>query len=378
MARVTNLGGQVRTTIDRKREQRAAVQRHAVQLRPGLWRLTAARGARHLRQAEPLILRHSAHGSRSSRTANMASRLLGVGLSLVPPWVTLVRASASQGHPADVLGKKPVMRATIVVPSGSDTILLDPPRSVVRVLGAPVDALYADTRRALARHVPAPPFEVLDDGATVREDFVSGRPISHLVRSVRFELVQQVLDSYVTLVRAEQRGDSRDFMAAAFARLYQYARVPDEVLQAIERREDAIVAAAAGWPMTPSHGDLSPVNVVRSDDGFSLLDLQSVGDRPFFYDPLHLAIRMRLLDDAQDLVSFVHERFASEVFALYASAGVTLDDDALRNAGLATLVAYGSELRDGITDPTRSRFPTLWRLGQGGASEGELLRVLGC
>ncbi|MEJ7635248.1 hypothetical protein [Aeromicrobium sp.] len=193
-------------------------------------------------------------------------------IPLVPPYLFWSRGS---GQATAVIGAH----------DGAAVLMAPAQGHVTRTYAMPVfDAEYEARRRVFAKHVRSPLFEVLDNGTTLREEFVAGCYFFDLPLGARLQVTRNMIAGYESLTHAEGSGGSQSLMRPVLEALGQ-ASPPDDLAALLQ--ESLTPRAVRRWPRIPSATDPRPKNsVILGDLTPVAIDLGSLRLDPFFYYPV--------------------------------------------------------------------------------------------
>jgi len=185
---------------------------------------------------------------------------------------------------------------------------------------------YGAFRRTFGAHLPTVDFAQLGS-RRILEDFAVGVSLSAVAESARLLHVRDLLDGLARLIHATSAPVER-FGRENLDRLLQ--RSP--IREARERREEILDMYGYRNPVpgVVSHGDLKTHNLIATDGGLTVIDLDGLEIRPFWSDALYAARKLapKALRDG---------RLDSALGGVFDAAGVAINSSVLEWARLAEL-----------------------------------------
>jgi hypothetical protein len=174
-------------------------------------------------------------------------------------------------------------------------LMFDRTREVVlRRARQPYDAVYVAKRREISGLLPGPDWHVTKRG-DLEEAIVTGRPALIASDADKADVLARLMLAYEAGLAAEHTTSAAS-LVAALVREASSDEAEDATYAAFVRAATVQLSAyAARWPTILSHGDLSGMNVLITDDGYCVIDYDDVCEQPYFYDLALFAMRDRSL-----------------------------------------------------------------------------------
>lgn len=206
------------------------------------------------------------------------------------------RPRPSLGGALDRLAAQPVRNrdgdmsgATTLLHKGYESLLFAPADGRVERLSARprFTSEFTYLRTRMSRHIPAPSFEVTDEGRRLIESWLPGHVVNGLSMDEQVDCAQALLADYASLVQAEATGSSGDFAARAM-RALRGAAIPAALRDVLA--EPLFGEFIGTGPLSPSHGEPGANNLMRSEGVTHLIDWEPeyLAWRPFWHDPSYL------------------------------------------------------------------------------------------
>ncbi|BDZ45924.1 oligosaccharide flippase family protein [Naasia aerilata] len=309
---------------EQKRTFAELLQQAAPHLREGRWSLPTVSSAFHTGREGRLASQGAAARRRPPRNAK--ERIVRRRTELAGPRTITVPGGDPRGGAVEALLTK-----------DRGLVLFDRTGgSVTHVRRAPFPAGYEEHREALSQVLPNPSWSLTEDRTVLREGLASGVEFSRAPLDLRVATVHGVVRAYTALARSARSGDARAAVDAALTRAAESREgAPKAIVAEVEALAPQLRAAASAWPLVLSHGDLTGLNLlVAEDGGWSAIDFEDAGLRPYFYDPYVLLLR-----DAELLAALRTGEFDEDFAALGAAAGAPAGDHELLLRAAALLAA---------------------------------------
>lgn len=247
---------------------------------------------------------HRAKGEGRERTIGVRlARALVAVLALSPP-VALNRHGDGDGGDVCVVGR------------GSTLVISTTEAWVERRFARPlIDDAYLQRRSVLARHLQCPGVLTVSAPDSLREELITGEHVrdagatasGRVLGSLWQSAAESGLDADASL-SAERGSRYRQLLQAA-----PRADFPGSLRSAVDDTSCQRWLEEVSYPI--SHGDLWEENLIVTDDGLRVLDVDPrfLGHRPFWFDP----ITALMVEDAfhaavvqPDLLTVVAENLA--------------------------------------------------------------------
>lgn len=264
-----------------KRRLRQQLLCNCVYLRKGLWFLFEPRIARHCSvRMLPKSLAYTKSVGRPNRTWVSVFLKRIVYLSVPPSVVRLRRGAHQYSEPALRTDYKLAISA-----KAGDIILIDSNfQEIVRVSDRSiVDKPWIDLRRRLGKFVTLPSFEIVGGGMIVKERFLQGDPFLCLGTPSRVTVALQLAQQYEALTASDCGRAPSGF----WEEVLEYVMglpLPAAAKRWIDLIGDDFALELRQFPFTPAHGDLSANNIIITQQGPALIDLEDCAFLPAFFD----------------------------------------------------------------------------------------------
>lgn len=260
------------------------LRQHQRCARKGYWILPESVIARHLSITRiPKSLR-STKGVGKSSYAPIRRVLLRILYAIVPPVVVMV----AKEKPEAALGSE---FGIFVSARGGDGILINPDRGeVLRVKrkGSRIDDGQLEMRKRLGRFLLVPKACVIAGGSGIKEEYVNGRPLRCLGTNVRRRIVDQLVRRYEEMSETDVEYPGGEFWDGVMAS-ESALRLSAETKQSMEEARVDLCGLFQKLPFTPAHGDLGGNNVIVTDRGPTLIDLEDCALLPVYFDIFFLS-----------------------------------------------------------------------------------------
>jgi len=258
-------------------------------MQPGRYTL---RGKVAVRQGTTLPAHlHRAKGEGRERARGVRiARALAATLAMSPP-VTLNRRGDAEGGDVCVVGRG----GTLVLSTTGDWV----ERRFDRPL---IDDAYLQRRAALARHLPCPEVLQVREPNVFREELIHGRHVRDAGPSAPAHVLASLWTAAATAGRAADVGASqeRSLRYRQAIEAAPWEQLPRTLREALNPAVLDHFISDVGYPM--SHGDLSEENIILTDSGLRVLDIDPrfLGPRPFWFDPITVMMVDPLFHDLLD------------------------------------------------------------------------------
>ena len=314
--------------LTKRRSVIVAAQLQSAEMRPGVWLVSSRGYARHwsIRRL-PVFLRQTK--MRKRRNADVYERVATFLNSVTSPFLWVPRGPGTY---------------SVLMPTKGGTLLMSPERGrMLRVGGDPRElAITLDIRRQMSLFVMNPAFEMLEDGAKLREQLVEGTHLGKLRPDARLKVWRFIVSEYAHLARAHAKGRAVEVVEPALQFAQQLAG-PTDLLDVLRRYGPELVMWAGEQPMVPSHGDLSDGNIVVNPEGYPVcidFEARCVGWLPFFHDPLLLSVREARRGRKAVLQRILHGEEAEALTGLWSATGAAVRPGALMFALLCVAIVH--------------------------------------
>lgn len=245
---------------------RRRVQRRAVQLLPGRYRMRTNRavlvGAMHPDWLDPPTLPGDALGVIKERVASLAS----FTIDAVP-------------RPRDA--RQPAFAGSLALLTRNEHIkFFDLDRGLVL-------SIVRDGERASVghRHLPAPEVRYIAPNETSWvETFVAGRPVHDAVPDDRERALHWLIEAHVDHVLRSRSTGPPDGTVLTGSELMERAQSVPEFTGLVARMHRALSEFSVSVPRVASHGDACLKNLLWTSDGWRLLDWEYAGRYSVLFD----------------------------------------------------------------------------------------------
>ncbi len=265
---------------------------HAEWLLPGRWRPADRRGAvwHHEMFSPPSALTSPGGEARPFRKRQqLLGRIARPSLKRSLQLIGSVRRTGSvhvESH-----GKRRAAATAAIPRAGGDRLIAFDVGQHLVVRISPFHTWtpeYETRRRRLAQHLPTPDFQVTDNGSVLLETWLPGLLLSQLPLEVRLAYVQKILSCYQSHVAAQ--GDSQpEAESVGLSVAVDQANLPRSLRNVLQEPATRYVLQLNAQVL--SHRDLDPENVLVDPEAgeVTLVDLNSLGEAPVWYDVVKLA-----------------------------------------------------------------------------------------
>ncbi|MEM7083794.1 MAG: phosphotransferase [Pseudomonadota bacterium] len=231
----------------------------------------------------------------------MASRLVRNAIyRLIPPVFARVKGFALQAE-NDLQHSFSIL---VCAKAGNAILIHRDQARVLKTGDASINENVLRLRQRLSKHIASPSFEVLEDSAGLLETFVSGSVFTALSAGRRAEIFKHLLDRYTSLSQEAHADSPQDYWRDAIG----YAMtlpLPSSTRDALRAFSASHIQQLQRLSFTPSHGDLSGLNIIDSSDGPMVIDLEECLYLPTFFD-LYFLAHQEALKGRQDIWALIN------------------------------------------------------------------------